>query len=245
MAKEKKPQNRGLFTAACLGGVLVFAYTAMTQWPSATPPLKEPALDRFEHLSAAANVISEFSSPERRQSQERPNAIAAPSSETTLTAGLHVPLPAQTVDPLDVQTRAYASKGAVVGRPTHMTSNSLVVDGRRFLLHGILVPNPDVPCVTTGQQWSCGTESGKALKQLVGSHEVACIAMGYNEVGYSVARCYVGQKNLAASMVNAGWALADERITRDYVSQQIDARAYKKGFWSSQFNRDTFIGAYQ
>ncbi len=40
---------------------------------------------------------------------------------------------------------------------------------------------------------------------------------------------------MGAWMVSQGWALAYRRYSLDYVDQEADARAARRGIWASQF----------
>lgn len=48
--------------------------------------------------------------------------------------------------------------------------------------------------------------------------------------------CGTGPVDLNAAMVRSGWALAYRRYAKDYVPQEIEARAESRGLWRGSFD---------
>ncbi len=50
-----------------------------------------------------------------------------------------------------------------------------------------------------------------------------------------IARCTVAGEDLEKWMVSQGWALAYRRYSLDYVNEEAEARAARRGIWGSEF----------
>jgi len=242
MAKKSKPQNRGLFTAFALAGTAVFGFVMFQQWtkhdslPSGdgTVAADEHMLDRIDDTNAVGRALKEVVQPATRSS----STTSSGSAVTRQVA------PAAPVDPTDKQTRENAKRGAIVGLPAVVSANSFQLQGRTVVLWGVAVPQSQVPCVTGQVSWSCGTESLTALRQFLGLHEVACFDKGNDNAGRMVGQCFVGPLDVAGDMVRNGWAVADSNYTRAYTPQESDAKFKRRGIWTGNFDRSTFVGAF-
>ena len=53
--------------------------------------------------------------------------------------------------------------------------------------------------------------------------------------GRVVAVCRAAGEDLNAWMVSQGWALAYRQYSRDYVGEEADARAARRGIWRGDF----------
>jgi endonuclease YncB( thermonuclease family) len=66
-------------------------------------------------------------------------------------------------------------------------------------------------------------------------HWVTCKGDNRDQAGHLIAVCTIGPYDLAALMVRKGWALADRRYASDYVDEEEEAKAAKRGLWKGQF----------
>ena len=67
---------------------------------------------------------------------------------------------------------------------------------------------------------------------------MTCVEAGRAADGATVAVCYlagVGQHDLGAWLVAHGWALADRRVSQEYVDEEEAAQAARAGMWRGQF----------
>ena len=48
-------------------------------------------------------------------------------------------------------------------------------------------------------------------------------------------RCYYRGIDIGAAMVRAGWALAYRRYAKDYIADEQEAKAAKRGLWAGTF----------
>ena len=59
--------------------------------------------------------------------------------------------------------------------------------------------------------------------------------MSQNEDGNMVAACSLGQYDIGAALVNAGWAVADTREADIYVPYEQNAQNQGNGLWQGKF----------
>ena len=104
--------------------------------------------------------------------------------------------------------------------------DTLVVDGVTVRIRGIDAPELRQTCRdNSGVIYLCGQAATKALKELVRGKGVSCTPRDRDRYGRSVAQCYVGDLDLGRAMVQAGWAIAYVRYSREYVPTQAEAQA--------------------
>jgi endonuclease YncB( thermonuclease family) len=130
---------------------------------------------------------------------------------------------------------AVPARADVTGKPRVIDGNTLEIAGERIRLYGIAAPAPDQTCTAGGAQWSCGQEATFALTFETAYHWVTCKGDSRDRAGQRIAVCTIGPYDLNALMVRKGWALADRRYASDYVGEEEEARAAKRGLWRGEF----------
>ena len=73
------------------------------------------------------------------------------------------------------------------------------------------------------------------LKNWITSNELECRVMQQDSKGNMVGTCALGQYDLGAALVNAGWAVAYRKYTDIYVPYERQAQANKRGLWQGRF----------
>ena len=121
----------------------------------------------------------------------------------------------------------------VAGAARVIDGDSLRVASHELRLVGIDAPELDQTCRLDGEPWDCGRASREALRDLIGSMEVACDLEGRDRYGRGLARCRAGQVALNATMVAEGWAVS----FGDYDLEEARAARASKGIWKSRFDR--------
>jgi endonuclease YncB( thermonuclease family) len=114
--------------------------------------------------------------------------------------------------------------------------DTIVVDGMQYRLWGIDAPEGAQLCTRDEKVYGCGTEAAAHLRRLIDGKAVSCEARTTDRYRRTVAICRVGEVDLGASMVLSGWAVAFVRYSSDYVAQEQEARAAKRGLWSGTFD---------
>lgn len=123
----------------------------------------------------------------------------------------------------------------ISGQATVVDGDTLIVTGQRIRLWGIDAPESAQQCDRETKPYPCGSEATKHLAALIQAGSVSCTVKTYDRYKRAVALCTSGSKDLSAEMVCAGWALAFVRYSADYVGQEQDAKANKRGMWSGSF----------
>lgn len=156
--------------------------------------------------------------------------LAAPHRERLL--GLldgGVPLPAA-ISGAPSPVSRFTARVAVVDGDT------LAMGGERLRLHGIDAPESAQTCERAGRAYRCGGEAGAALARILGGGMVACAQRDTDQYGRRVVRCHNDRgEDIGAEMVRQGWAIAFRRYALDYVSQEAEARAARRGLWAGRF----------
>ena len=129
-----------------------------------------------------------------------------------------------------------ASAEEIVGRASVIDGDTIEIHGTRIRLFAIDAVESRQSCTTfDGQRWPCGREAAFALADFVSSRRVQCVALDRDRYGRIVARCFVGDQDIAAWSVANGWALAWARYSSEYLPQQDKARSLGLGIWSGTF----------
>ena len=108
--------------------------------------------------------------------------------------------------------------------------DTLSMESYRLHLFGIDAPEAAQHCIKEGVPYPCGAEATAFLAGLVAGQQVICTVRGH-EPEQALANCVVGGRDLAALLVEAGWALALPQTSRQYVAYEEQARAAQRGVW--------------
>jgi endonuclease YncB( thermonuclease family) len=141
------------------------------------------------------------------------------------------------------QTPGAAGVGRVVDGDT------LRVEGRTYRLWGIDAPELIQVCQRDGQAYACGREAAAYLRTLLvpdptlgdsaapaAPQQLVCTPRTSDQYGRTAALCRLGDKDLGAEMVRAGWALNLTRQGSDYAAEEDDAREARRGLWGGNFD---------
>ncbi|MEM7732605.1 MAG: thermonuclease family protein [Pseudomonadota bacterium] len=116
-------------------------------------------------------------------------------------------------------------------------SDVRVVDGdtlklgeQSYRIHGIDAPEIGQTCGS----WACGKDAATALLTLVSGERVTCETMETDRYGRMIARCFAGQRDIGAAMVDAGLAWAFRAFSMDYAAREDAAKAAGRGVWAHQ-----------
>ncbi|MEM6618034.1 MAG: thermonuclease family protein [Pseudomonadota bacterium] len=105
------------------------------------------------------------------------------------------------------------------------------VGGTRYRISGIDAPESAQVCQDArGRDWRCGMQATAALERLLNGQRVTCRKIepdGNRWIGH----CTAGGRDVAAAMVERGWAWAFVRYSRTYVTQEAQARRKRLGIW--------------
>lgn len=128
-----------------------------------------------------------------------------------------------------------AADPAISGAARALDGRTLVVAGQVVHLQDIEAPPAALICRDGGWEYKCGEDSRKALEQLVANRQVDCTPSP-SANGALIAQCRSEQGvDVAAAMVEAGWAIADLRRSSRYFPQQATAQNESRGLWRNNF----------
>jgi endonuclease YncB( thermonuclease family) len=110
--------------------------------------------------------------------------------------------------------------------------DSLRLRGDRIRLLGIDAPERDQICwEPDGGEWPCGGTAHQRLADLVAAAETICQPAGNDRYGRTLATCSVSGRDVAATLVAEGLAIA----RGDYEREENAARSTKSGLWRGRF----------
>ena len=116
-----------------------------------------------------------------------------------------------------------------------VTADTLNAQGRYIKLYGIAAPSITQTCANRrGESYYCGKQAALWLQSWLTTNPVTCRVMSEKN-GKMVAVCNLGQYDIGAALVNAGWAVADTRETEIYVPYEQNAQNNRDGLWQGKF----------
>lgn len=129
----------------------------------------------------------------------------------------------------------------IVGKARVIDAQTLMIGGRIVRLFGIAAPRADETCGAGERTWACGREARSAAINRLHPHWVTCVERGPQPAdGTAIAVCYlagVGQKEVNAWLVAAGWARAERALAPEYEPAEAAARAAGRGLWRAAGGR--------
>ena len=124
----------------------------------------------------------------------------------------------------------------VRGRALVNDGDSIEIARTRIRLYGIDAFERDQLCGRAdGTRFPCGQVAKVTLERLVGNASLTCEKRDVDVYGRMVARCMLGQTDLAAELVREGVALAYRQYSQDYTDEEDDARVSRRGAWDGKF----------
>lgn len=123
----------------------------------------------------------------------------------------------------------------ITGRASVIDGDTIEIHGTRIRLFGIDAPESGQTCIVNSKAGRCGQQAAFALADKVAGRTVSCEASAQDQYRRMVAVCRSGGEDLNAWMVAQGWAMAYRQYSADYVRQEEQASASKRGIWQGRF----------
>jgi endonuclease YncB( thermonuclease family) len=123
------------------------------------------------------------------------------------------------------------SEQMLVGPSVVIDGDTLEIRGQRIRLFGIDAPEIERTCAYDGVEAQCGQRALIFLSLRVAKSAVRCDSRAKHDDGTVVAKCYLDGEDLAAWLVLRGYAIADPRISQDYVDEEEIAKANHRELW--------------
>jgi endonuclease YncB( thermonuclease family) len=131
---------------------------------------------------------------------------------------------------------AIAGSNEIAGRATVIDGDTIELGSTRIRLFGIDAVEAAQTCTTDGRVWPCGQYATGRMKALTGTRAIVCEPRDNDDYGRTVALCRADGIDIAAAMVEDGWATALPHFTAQYVALESLAKAGQKGIWNSSFD---------
>ena len=117
-----------------------------------------------------------------------------------------------------------------------INGDTLKISGRYFRLFGIDAPESNQTCADrNGRAYHCGRKAATWLRDWIQDYPLTCHIMQQDSRGNMVGTCKLGEYDLGAALVNAGWAVAYTKQSPIYVPYEQQARQNARGLWEGQF----------
>lgn len=113
--------------------------------------------------------------------------------------------------------------------------DTLRVAGLRIRLFGVDAPELSQNCFSNGTPMACGKMAKDVLESMIGGADLTCVGRDTDTYGRIVATCRISGVDISAALVEAGWAIAFQRYSQDYLPQEARARASRAGIWQWDF----------
>lgn len=123
----------------------------------------------------------------------------------------------------------------VSGIPRVVDADTLVIDGDRIRLHGIDAPEAKQQCIKDNNEYACGEAATSWLRAYIGVASVTCVSSKKDRYKRLIAVCSVNGVDINAAIVEAGWAVAYRRYSKDYIDEEMQAEKAGAGIWAGTF----------
>ena len=123
----------------------------------------------------------------------------------------------------------------VQGRAHVHDGDTFTVAGVKIRLFGVDAPEYGQTCkMPDGSDWACGIWSRDQLRRLLKGRELRCVKRTYDKYGRMVARCYLGDRDLAELLVRDGIVFSYAAFSRDYIAAEKQAAVAGRGLWQAE-----------
>ena len=131
-----------------------------------------------------------------------------------------------------------ASNESLIKRDIRIVDgDTIVLNNERIRLQGMDAPETKQYCKAKDKKTKipCGKIATEKLKEIIGNNKVTCNIKGTDRYKRKLAYCYVGDININQEMVKRGYAVAYSKYDKSFLSEEIEAKRLKLGFWAGKF----------
>ncbi len=197
------------------------------------PSLSAPLLnENFDDIK----IVEEITENENQNNRMQPVNQAQPIEKSDGLNQLINSLTKNKTNTQEQQTFNPNNYPAIYGVTRVINGDTLEMRGKYIKIYAIDAPESNQSCADyKGRAYRCGQEAAKWLKSWISGHELECHILKQDSKGNMIATCSLGQYDIGAAMVNAGWAVADPSQNDIYVPYQQQAINNRRGLWQGQF----------
>ena len=124
------------------------------------------------------------------------------------------------------------------GHPHVVDAETLAFVDGTVKLEGVDAPEPFQTCQDAlDRVYQCGAAATAALRTLIMGQAVTCSYEHKDRFGRALGICHTGQIDLAAWLVENGYAVTYRTGSEQYQPQENIARRLRKGIWQGAFIR--------
>lgn len=125
---------------------------------------------------------------------------------------------------------------AIQGISNVVKGDTVTLMGKVVKLFGVAAPDISQTCADSqGRGYRCGQQAISWLSGWLADNMLKCHILGEDNRGVLTGVCMLGQYDIGAAIINAGWAVADTRQTQIYVAYQNQASQNRRGLWQGKF----------
>jgi endonuclease YncB( thermonuclease family) len=150
---------------------------------------------------------------------------------TNMTAAPAADEPPARVAPEDGADSSGETRMERLYNPIIVSAGRIKVHGREIRLAGIEAPVFAERCGEGAAAWPCGRMARAALRRFIRGRAVECEIPAGDDTLPDPARCEVGGADIAAWLVEQGWARSSAGAAESYAKIEAAAREEKLGLW--------------
>ncbi len=125
---------------------------------------------------------------------------------------------------------------SIYGSVRVINGDTIQVNDKLVRLFGIDAPESNQSCANKfGSSYHCGKKAAKWLKKWLGGNTIECKVVEQNKQGHIVGICTYGPYDIAAALVNAGWAVSYDQYSTVYKPYENQAQKNMRGLWQGRF----------
>lgn len=123
----------------------------------------------------------------------------------------------------------------VQGRAQVHDGDTFTIRGVKIRLFGVDAPEMDQTCeLPDNSAWACGLWSRDEVRAVLEGQDLRCVKQVYDRYGRMVARCYLGDRDLAKILVRDGIVFSYASFSRDYIIDEKAAAVAGRGLWQAK-----------
>lgn len=204
--------------------------------------IEESDIIEYDAETAGSQQEKKRQSQQVQQPQQQPQQTAQQSQGGALGLGelINNVISGQQPQQQQVQEEEVAFNPAnypsIYGFPKVINADTIVINGGYLKFYAVDAPEANQTCADRqGRSYKCGREAALWLKSWITGNEIECRVVKQDKSGNMMGICSLGDYDIGAALINAGWAVADINSADIYVPYQEQARANKRGLWQGKF----------